>query len=103
MSLLSTLDWGVIAIYFAILATVVVAIGLDNICNGLGTAAFMAFLLALCKKRFSATQYALFTSASSILGHSVGASSGYLITAVGWLLLGLPLGPGAGLYLPAPS
>ncbi len=65
-------------------ALLIVAIGVDNLCNGLGTAALMAFLLALCNKRFSATQYALLTSASSILGRSMGAGAGYVATAVGW-------------------
>lgn len=64
--------------------TLLLAIGIDNICNGLGTAAFVAFLMSLCDHQFSATQYALFTSASSLLGRFSGAVSGYVIASVGW-------------------
>ena len=60
------------------------AIGVDNLCNGLGTAAFVAFLMSLCDRTFSATQYALFTSASSLLGRFSGAVSGFVIASIGW-------------------
>ena len=60
------------------------AIGIDNVCNGLGTAAFVAFLMSLCDRRFSATQYALLTSASGLLGRLLSASSGSLAVGVGW-------------------
>lgn len=62
----------------------IAAVGIDQLCNGLGTAAFVAYLMALCHQRFSATQYALFTSASTLIGHTLGAGSGYLIEGVGW-------------------
>ena len=65
-------------------AALVVAVVIDNVCNGLGTAALVAFFMALCHRRYSATQYALLTSASTVLGRFVSASSGYLQAAVGW-------------------
>jgi PAT family beta-lactamase induction signal transducer AmpG len=61
-----------------------VAVVIDNVCNGLGTAALVAFFMALCHRRYSATQYALFTSASSVLGRVFSAASGYLGAALGW-------------------
>lgn len=68
------------------------AVAIDNVCNGLGFAALVAFLMALCKRRFSATQYALLTSASSVLGRLLGAASGYIQVALGWAsLLGLSI------------
>jgi PAT family beta-lactamase induction signal transducer AmpG len=60
------------------------AIGIDCFCGGLATAAFLAFLMALCNRAFSATQYALLSSASALLGRLVGGSSGYIVTAMGW-------------------
>jgi len=63
----------------------VAAIGIDNLCNGLGTAAFVAFLMSMCHHKFSATQYALLTSASSALGRALNATSGYLIAAIGFV------------------
>jgi PAT family beta-lactamase induction signal transducer AmpG len=47
-------------------------------------AAFMAFLMSLCNKSFSATQFALLSSASTLVGRTLGAGSGYLIIAAGW-------------------
>ena len=50
----------------------VVAISADWFCAGAGQAAFSAYLLSLCSKRFSATQYALIASASTVLGRLIG-------------------------------
>jgi PAT family beta-lactamase induction signal transducer AmpG len=62
----------------------VVAIGADNLCNGLGTAAFVAFLMSLCSTEFSATQYALLSSASTIVGRLLSGASGWIAGQVGW-------------------
>lgn len=61
-----------------------VAIGVDQFCNGLGTAAFVAFMMALCNVSYSATQYALFSSASTIVGRLLSGASGWIATEVGW-------------------
>lgn len=60
------------------------AVFLDYFCTGMGLAAFVAFLMSLCDERYSATQYALLTSASSILGRLFGAGGGYLQKELGW-------------------
>jgi PAT family beta-lactamase induction signal transducer AmpG len=62
----------------------IVAITADWFCNGLGQAAFSAYMLSLCTKRFSATQYALLASAATLLGRLVGIWNGHIITAIGW-------------------
>jgi len=41
----------------------VFAVGFENIAWGMGTAAFVALLMALCDHRFTATQYALLSAA----------------------------------------
>lgn len=56
----------------------------DNLFNGLGSAAFVAFLMSLCNARFSATQYALLSSAMSILGKLLAGGSGWLVEHIGW-------------------
>jgi PAT family beta-lactamase induction signal transducer AmpG len=61
-----------------------VAISVDNFLGGMGTTAFVAFLMSICNKRFSAFQFALFTSATTLLAHSIGGFSGVLKQAVGW-------------------
>ena len=64
----------------------VAAIGLENLCSGMGTAAYVAFLMSLCNKRFTATQYALLTSLMAITRVIVGAPTGYLAKTIGWEL-----------------
>jgi PAT family beta-lactamase induction signal transducer AmpG len=62
----------------------VTAIGLENLCSGMGTAAYAAFLMSLCDRRFTATQYALLTSLMAITRVTVGAPTGYLVKTFGW-------------------
>jgi PAT family beta-lactamase induction signal transducer AmpG len=62
----------------------VAAIGLENLCSGMGTAAYAAFLMSLCNKRFTATQYAILTSLMAITRVIVGAPTGYLAKTYGW-------------------
>jgi PAT family beta-lactamase induction signal transducer AmpG len=67
-------------------ALLAAAIGIHNLCSGMAEAAFMAFLMSLCNKSFSATQFALLSSASTVIGRTLGAGSGYLIASAGWSL-----------------
>ncbi|MDQ3032627.1 MAG: AmpG family muropeptide MFS transporter [Myxococcota bacterium] len=62
------------------------AIGADNFLNGLGTAAFVALLMTLCDRRFTATQYALFSSLSTVPGRLFGMASGWIVSHSGWPL-----------------
>jgi PAT family beta-lactamase induction signal transducer AmpG len=65
-------------------AGLVAAIAIDNVCNGLGAAAFVAYLMSLCDRRFSATQYALLSSMATVVGRLLSAASGWIISGVGW-------------------
>jgi len=62
----------------------VAAIGIENLCSGMGTAAYAAFLMSLCDKRFTATQYALLTSLMAVTRVVVGAPTGFLAKTYGW-------------------
>ena len=66
--------------YLAMIA----AVGFENISGGMGTAAFVAFLMALCDHRFTATQYALLSALASLGRVFVGPPSGFLVKWVGW-------------------
>lgn len=55
----------------------VLAVGLENITWGMGTAAFVALLMALCDHRFTATQYALLSALASFGRVYVGPVAGY--------------------------
>jgi MFS transporter, PAT family, beta-lactamase induction signal transducer AmpG len=62
----------------------VAAIGLENICGGMGTAAFVAFMMRLCDKRFTATQYALVTSFMAVTRVLAGVPTGFMANSLGW-------------------
>jgi MFS transporter, PAT family, beta-lactamase induction signal transducer AmpG len=60
------------------------AIGMENLCGGLGTAAFVAFLMALTDRRFSAAQFALLSALAAVGRVYVGPAAGVLVEAYGW-------------------
>ncbi|MGH8609721.1 MAG: AmpG family muropeptide MFS transporter [Gammaproteobacteria bacterium] len=64
----------------------VVAIALENLAGGMGTAAFVALLMALCDHRYTATQFALLSALASIGRVLVGPVAGYWVTEVGWAM-----------------
>jgi PAT family beta-lactamase induction signal transducer AmpG len=55
----------------------IAAVGLENFAGGMGTAAFVALLMALCDHRFTATQYALLSALASFGRVYVGPAAGY--------------------------
>jgi PAT family beta-lactamase induction signal transducer AmpG len=55
----------------------IAAVGFENFCGGMGTAAFVALLMALCDHRFTATQYALLSALASVGRVYVGPVAGY--------------------------
>jgi PAT family beta-lactamase induction signal transducer AmpG len=63
----------------------VLAVAFENISGGMGTAAFVALLMALCDHRFSATQFALLSALAAVGRVFVGPPSGFLVDAVGWV------------------
>lgn len=56
----------------------------ESFCGGLGTAAFLAFLMSICRKEFSATQYALLSALFRISGITAGALSGWATKEMGY-------------------
>ncbi len=66
------------------LTGLIIAVVVDNLCNGFGFAALVAFLMTACNRKFSATQYAIFTSLSTLLGRLIGASAGFIQASTGW-------------------
>lgn len=60
------------------------ATGFESFTSGLGTGAFAVLLLRLTEKRFSATQYALFTSLFGLPRLVSGPVCGFLVSAFGW-------------------
>ena len=64
----------------------VTAVAAENFTSGLGTGAFVALLMALCDKRFSATQYALFSALDSAARIFVGPLAGWVAADYGWVV-----------------
>jgi PAT family beta-lactamase induction signal transducer AmpG len=59
-------------------------IAFENLSGGMGTAAFVAFLMSLCSQRFTATQYALLSAFASVGRVWVGPLAGVLAESIGW-------------------
>jgi PAT family beta-lactamase induction signal transducer AmpG len=59
-------------------------ITVENFCSGLGTAAFLAFLMSLCNHNFSATQYALLSSLWAFTRDFGAAPAGGMAEIMGW-------------------
>jgi PAT family beta-lactamase induction signal transducer AmpG len=81
---LTNLGFMVLAWYGKSYAGAVMVIGMENFAGGMGTAAFVALLMALCNHRYTATQFALLSALAVIGRVFVGPPSGYLVTWVGW-------------------
>jgi len=62
----------------------IVAVGAENLTSGLGTGAFVALLMALCDRRFSATQYAVFSALDSAGRVFIGPLAGLVAADYGW-------------------
>ncbi len=60
------------------------AIAVENFCQGAATGAFGVMLLRMTQKRFSASQYALFSSIFAIGRILPGPIAGYTVDALGW-------------------
>ena len=61
-----------------------IVIGAEAFGVGLGTAAFTAFIARSTDPRYTATQFALFTSLASVPRTFANASTGYLVAQAGW-------------------
>ena len=59
-------------------------ISADNLAAGLASAAFIAFLSSLTDIKFTAVQYAIFTSLMTLLPKIIGGYSGSMVDAVGY-------------------
>lgn len=62
----------------------ILAISTENFTGGMATAAFIAYLSALCKLNYTATQYALLSSLAAFGRTWLSTPSGALAAAVGW-------------------
>jgi PAT family beta-lactamase induction signal transducer AmpG len=60
------------------------AVVAENLTSGMGTAAFLAFLMSLTQQRFTATQFAMLSAFASVGRVWVGPLAGVLASSIGW-------------------
>jgi PAT family beta-lactamase induction signal transducer AmpG len=83
---LPAFDWGFVQLAHAtpVDGGLLMVIAFENLSGGMGTAAFVAFLMSLCNQRFTATQYALLSAFASVGRVWVGPLAGVLAESIGW-------------------
>jgi PAT family beta-lactamase induction signal transducer AmpG len=79
-------DWGFVKLAGAtpVDGGLLMVIAFENLSGGMGTAAFVAFLMSLCNQRFTATQFALLSAFASVGRVWVGPLAGVLAETIGW-------------------
>jgi PAT family beta-lactamase induction signal transducer AmpG len=79
-------DWGFVALAqpTPVDGGLLMVVAFENISGGMGTAAFVAFLMSLCNQRFTATQFALLSAFASVGRVWVGPLAGVLAETIGW-------------------
>jgi PAT family beta-lactamase induction signal transducer AmpG len=95
--ILSNLGYAIVATTHAGRWSIYAAAIVENIGYGLGTGAFLAFLMAICDRERAATEYAMLTAAFGLTRVLIGTPSGWIAQNAGyasyfWLtvFLGIP-------------
>ncbi len=60
------------------------AVGVENLTGGMGTAAFVALVMSLCNHRYTATQFALLSSVEALGRVFLGWPAAKLVGLAGW-------------------
>ena len=83
---LPAFDWGFVQLAHPtpVDGGLLMVIAFENLSGGMGTAAFVAFLMSLCNQRFTATQFALLSAFASVGRVWVGPLAGVLAESIGW-------------------
>ena len=83
---LPAFDWGFVKLQHPtpVDGGLLLVIAAENLSGGMGTAAFLAFLMSLCNQRFTATQFALLSAFASVGRVWVGPLAGVLAESIGW-------------------
>ncbi|HUR93631.1 MAG TPA: MFS transporter [Gemmatimonadales bacterium] len=97
VQLLSSLGYAAAAAADAGKTPITAAALFENFAQGLGTAAFLAFLMSVCERRYAATQFATLSAIYALSRWAAGLMSGVVAERLGFpayffltFLLGLP-------------
>jgi PAT family beta-lactamase induction signal transducer AmpG len=81
----SNLGYWLVAVKPGSLPLMAGAVAMENLCGGLGTAAFVALVMGLCRQEFSATQFALLSALSAVgRTYLAGPLTPVLVDRMGW-------------------
>ncbi|MGB6241027.1 MAG: muropeptide transporter [Castellaniella sp.] len=81
----SNLGYWMLAVTPPHLYSMALVVAVENLCGGLGTAAFVALLMALCRQQFSATQFALLSALSAVgRTYLAGPLTPVFVEHLGW-------------------
>ncbi len=80
----TNLAYAVLAAVGKNVGVLVMAVGFDNFVGGMGSVAFLAFLMSLCNARFTAAQFALLSALALVPRTFLGPVAGWLAATIGW-------------------
>lgn len=81
---LSSLGYAAVASVPASKPLIIGAALFENFAHGLGTAAFLAFLMSVCERRYAATQFAVLSAILALSRTLAGGASGVLAENLGY-------------------
>jgi MFS transporter, PAT family, beta-lactamase induction signal transducer AmpG len=81
---LSSLGYAAVASIPASKPLIIGAALFENFAHGLGTAAFLAFLMSVCERRYAATQFAVLSALLALSRTLAGGASGLLAENLGY-------------------
>ncbi len=85
LQMFSNLMFAVLAVVGNDVKMLAVAIAVENLSGGMGTAAFVAYLSSLCNVAYTATQYALLSSFMAFGRTVLSSSGGWLADQMDWV------------------
>lgn len=85
VQIVSILGFAVLASAGPDLWLLAVVISFEYLGVGLGTSAFIAFIMRETSKTFAATQLALFTALAAVPRTVANATTGFIVEAIGWV------------------
>ncbi|WP_333708993.1 AmpG family muropeptide MFS transporter [Tepidimonas ignava] len=98
LAALTNLGFVALALAGPVRAGLYAVVAADNLAAGVASAAFVAFLSSLTQVRFTAVQYAIFSSLMTLLPKALGGYAGAMVDALGYpgffvltTLLGVPV------------
>ncbi len=103
VQMLSNLMFAVQALVGHDMGMLALAVGVENLAGGMGTAALVAYLSGLCNLAYTATQFALLSAVASLGRTFLAAPAGWLADQVDWapffLITTIAALPGLGFLL----